>query len=271
LTDTSPKSGRIDTRVDERSGGRLAWVTINHPTRLNSMGRELMRELAAALQRLGDDASLSAAVVTGAGDRAFIGGADIREMAEIANPAAARDFIGHVHAACAAARALPVPVIARIDGYCFGAGLEFAAACDLRIASADATFGMPEVRLGIPSVVEAALLPGLIGWGRTRRLLFTGETIAADQALAWGLVEEVVPVAELDAALEVLLADIFACGPDAIRAQKALIRAWESLSPEAAIAAGIDAFAAAYEGEEPRAMMARFLEAQAARKAGRSG
>ena len=91
--------------------------------------------------------------------------------------------------ACAS---LPVPVIARINGYALGAGLEVAAACDLRVASSNAVFGMPEVKVGIPSVVEAALLPGLIGWGRTRELLLFGENIDAATALAWGLVEQVV-------------------------------------------------------------------------------
>jgi enoyl-CoA hydratase/carnithine racemase len=204
--------------------------------------------------------------VTGAGERAFTGGADINEMAAIDGPDAARAFIGQVHAACHAVRAAPVPVIARVRGFCFGAGLELAAACDFRVAAPDARFGMPEVRLGIPSVVEAALLPQLIGWGRTRRLLLTGETIDAAAALAWGLVEEVADAAGLDATIEARLADILACGPTAVRQQKALIRAWESLAPDAAIAAGVEAFAEAYRGDEPRRMMTAFLAAQAARK-----
>ena len=95
-----------------------------------------------------------------------------------------------------------MPVIARIDGYALGAGLELAAACDLRVASERSMFGMPEVRIGIPSVVEAALLPELIGQGRARRLLLTGETIGAAEALAWGLVDAVAPPDELDAAVE---------------------------------------------------------------------
>ena len=95
-----------------------------------------------------------------------------------------------------------MPVIARVNGYALGAGLEIAAACDLRIASSNAVFGMPEVKVGIPSVVEAALLPGLIGWGRTRELLLWGENIDAATALAWGLVEHVVAPGELNAAVE---------------------------------------------------------------------
>src|SRR5438045_9453273 len=93
----------------------------------------------------------------------------------------ARGFIARLHAASAALRQLPVPVIARINGYCLGAGLEIAASCDLRVAADHSTFGMPEVRVGIPSVIEAALLPCLIGWGKAAELIYTGESVSAAQ------------------------------------------------------------------------------------------
>ncbi len=118
---------------------------------------------------------------------------------------------------------------------------------------------MPEVRVGIPSVIAAAVLPMLIGWGRTRRLLLTGETIDAAAALAWGLVEEVVADDELDAAVERVLADVLACGARAIRLQKGLIAEWEELTPTGGIARGIECFAEAWQGEEPRERMAAFL------------
>ena len=129
-------------------------------------------------------------------------------------------FITLVHRTCDCLRELPVPVIARVNGYALGAGLEVAAACDLRVASSNAVFGMPEVKVGIPSVVEAALLPGLIGWGRTRELLLFGENIDAATALAWGLVEQVVAPAELDAAVEARLDALLSAGPQAVRLQK---------------------------------------------------
>ena len=187
----------------------------------------------------------------------LIGGADITEMARIETPAQGQAFIEQVHAACAAIRACPVPVIARINGWCLGAGLEIAAACDLRIAATTARFGMPEVRVGIPSVVEAALLPGLIGWGRTRRLLLLGETFDAAEMERWGLLERVAD--DLDAACAEWCALIAQAGPAAIRRQKALITAWEDLPLSQAVAAGIPAFAASWDSDEPRAMMADFL------------
>jgi enoyl-CoA hydratase/carnithine racemase len=167
-------------------------------------------------------------------------------------------------------RRLPVPVIARIDGYALGAGLELAAACDLRVASGRAVFGMPEVRIGIPSVVEAALLPLLIGHGRARRLLLTGENIGAAEALDWGLVDVVASPDRLDAEVDRLAAQIIAGGPNAIKLQKRLILDWEELPTAAAVARGIDCFATAYETDEPKRMAEVQLAAMAARRKDRA-
>jgi enoyl-CoA hydratase/carnithine racemase len=259
----SDGEGRIEVKADGRG---VATVAIDNAGRLNALGTGLISQFVEALGALAQDEALRAVVITGAGERAFIGGADIREMAALASPPEARAFIDRVHVACAAVRDMPVPTIARIQGYCFGAGLELAASCDLRIAAAGAQLGMPEVRLGIPSVVEAALLPMLIGWGKTRRLLLTGETIDAERALAWGLVEEVAPVGGLDAAVEAVVESVLACGPYAVRGQKALMARWEALPLAQAVEAGIEAFGDAYRTDEPRRMMAEFLKAQAARK-----
>jgi enoyl-CoA hydratase/carnithine racemase len=249
-------AGRIAVR--RVHGGRVAHVAVDHDAKLNTLNPALMEEFAATFAGLAQDAALRAVVLAGAGPRAFIGGADITAMAAIPDEKGARAFIRLVHGCCRAIRDLPVPVVARVHGWCLGAGLEVAASCDLRIASEAARFGMPEVRVGIPSVVEAALLPKLIGWGRTRRLLLLGETIDAAEALDWGLVERVVAPDALDAAVEAWIALLLEAGPAAIRAQKALIRRWEDLPQTAAIAAGIDAFGASWRTEEPRRMLGAF-------------
>jgi enoyl-CoA hydratase/carnithine racemase len=252
-------------REELPEGGTLARLTIDNSAKLNSLNRALMREIVDAAAELAADAELRLVVVTGAGGHAFIGGADLGEIAALDRDSA-REFISLVHACCDAFRRLPVPAIARIDGYALGAGLELAAACDLRIASERAVFGMPEVRIGVPSVVEAALLPQLIGYGRTRRLLLTGVTIDAEEALAWGLVDAVAPTGRLDAVVERLAATILAGGPHAIRLQKRLIREWEDLSATAAIARGIDCFTEAFETDEPRRLAgARLAEMRARR------
>ncbi len=237
-------------REERPEGGYLAHVTIDNIGKLNSLNRALMGEIADTAASLGGDPQLRLTVLRGAGDRAFVGGADVGEIAAL-DHATARSFITLVHRCCDTFRRLPVPVIARIDGWALGAGLELACACDLRVASDRSTFGMPEVRIGIPSVVEAALLRKLIGPGRARRLLLTGETIGAGEALSWGLVDAVAPPGDLDDAVERLARPIFAAGPRAVRLQKALILEWEELPTAAAIARGIDCFVSAFDTDEP--------------------
>jgi enoyl-CoA hydratase/carnithine racemase len=245
---------RLDKRDDE---SRVAYITINNPHKLNTLHRALMKDFVAACEDLTHLQDLRAVVVTGAADKAFVGGADIDEMASL-NPASARDFITLLHGCCDAVRELPVPVIARIQGYALGGGLELAAACDLRVAADTAVFGMPEVKLGIPSVIEAALLPALVGWGRTREILLLGESFGAPEAAAWGLVERVVPLEQLDSAVEAYIQSILRAGARAVRLQKKLIRSWEALPLPAAIEAGIEAFVAAWEGDEPHQAMSQF-------------
>ena len=249
----------------KRSADGVARVTLEHATKANSLSKLLMQQLIAALKDLSDDASVRAVVITGAGGKAFIGGANVDEMAAV-DTAGARAFITLVHETCDAVRRVPVPTLARIDGYTLGAGLEFAAACDLRIASEKSIFAMPEVRLGIPSVVEAVLLPRLIGWGKTRMLLLTGRSIDAKTAHAWGLIEEVWPVDKLDAAVDRCVADIVAGAPQAVRLQKRLIDSWMDAPMDGSIAASIDAFAHACALPERTERMSEHIQARQAAK-----
>jgi enoyl-CoA hydratase/carnithine racemase len=238
----------VRLREDRFDGDLVAYVTLDNERKLNVLNSSLAKAFAGLMTRLSRRDDLRAVVLTGAGGRAFVGGADVNEMAELTSPAAARDFIGHIHRCCAAVRDCPAPVVARINGWTLGAGLELAACCDLRVASSTAVFGMPEVKLGIPSVVEAAVLPGLVGWGRTREMLLLGETFDAAAALAMGLVDAVVDPDVLDVA---------------VRIQKSLIRQWEELPMGEAIAAGVTAFGSAYETPEPALAMARWRAARA--------
>ena len=249
---------RIDVRLDKREQGTVAFVTLDNQKKLNTLNRALMTEFITAVEALSRIDDLRAVVLSGAGDRALIGGANIPEMAGL-DPKSARDFITLVHQTCNCLRRCPVPVIARIDGFALGAGLEVAVSCDLRIATDRAKFGMPETKVGIPSVVEAALIPRLIGGGRARELLMLGEIIDAQTALNWGLVERVVAPNMLDAEIERVLRALFAAGPQAVRLQKTLMQQWENLPADQAIAAGIDMFSRAYETDEPSRLMSAFL------------
>lgn len=255
----------VDVRIEERQEGRVAYVAIDNRAKLNCLGAELMRAFIAEVTALGADDDLRVMVLTGAGDKSFVAGANMLELKEL-NPSSARAFLTLVHGVCKACRDLPVPVVARVNGPCFGAGLELAAACDMRVAASTAVFGMPEVKLGVPSVVEAALLPQLIGWGKTKALVYTGETIDAATALAWGLVEKVAAPGALDAAVEEWVAAIVESGPRAIRLQKELVRSWESMPVTDAIAEGVRCMGKAYESDEPKRMVEAGLAKLRARK-----
>jgi len=248
----------LRTALEERTGGRVARLTFGNPAKLNALDAAAILELTEALRALAGDARLRAVVLSGAGDKAFSGGVDVAELGATTH-ATARAGITRLHRCLAAVRECPVPVIARVNGYCIGGALELAAACDLRVAADHARFGMPEVRLGIPSVIEAALLARLMGAGRARWLLLTGELIDAAEALRWGLVERVVAAQGLDAEVDHALDAILQGGADAIRAQKRLNRAYEELPFAAAVAASIDAFEQAYAGDEPARLIGDYL------------
>lgn len=248
----------VDFR-DSPRGGCVATVCHDNADKLNVIDRNGAEALTAAVEQVGASRDVRVIVLRGAGERAFIGGADIRAMVDL-TPEAARPFITAIHNACTAIRGAPVPVVARMSGFCLGAGLEIAASCDLRVADTTAKFGMPEVQVGLPSVIEAALLPRLVGWGRTARLVYTGETIGADQASDWGLVESLVPEGELDDALERTVDMICAAGPCAIRLQKELLRDWEELPLRDAVERGIDCLARGFASGEPGERMRAFLD-----------
>ena len=255
-SDSSPN--RVLTRVEPRGAGRVAYVTVDNPDKRNALGLEGKRQLAQAFRQLARDKLLRVAVLTGAGDRSFMAGADLAEMKDL-TPRQAHEVHAWVHHACEAIRALPVPVIARINGYCFGAGMELAASCDMRIGVTTAKFGMPEVRFGIPSGMEACLLPQLIGWGKTRELIYTGDPIDASEALRCGFLEKLVEPAALDVGVEAWVASMLAAGPRAIRLQKKLVRDWERMTIRQAVQAGIRACTEARRTDEPRRLMAAFF------------
>jgi enoyl-CoA hydratase len=253
----------VTVNITQEHGARIAEVAIDNARKLNCLSTPLIVQLTETFTKLGQDKALRAVVLTGSGDRAFIGGADLNELGALCADSA-RLFITRLHRACKAIRDCPVPVIGRVNGFCLGAGLEVAASCDMRAASDGARFGMPEVHMGIPSVIEAALLPGLIGWGRTREMLLTGALSTAAEALAMGFVQKAVPAAELDAAVEDWLTAICRATPEAIRSQKALMNRWERVSVEEGVLAGIDSLSEAYKTGEPQAAIKAFFDTKRA-------
>ena len=241
---------------DQRGVVRL---TICNAGSLNILGSAVIDGVREGLQALAKDPQIRVLVLAGQSEKSMIGGADIKEMARL-DQKSAEVFITRLRDLCEAVRAFPAPVIARMPGWCLGGGLEVAAACDVRIAAHDAMFGMPEVRVGIPSVIHAALLPRLIGWGRARWLVMTAENIDAPTALAWGLVDKVAPDGGLDAAVEHTVKALLECGPAALRAQKALLRQWEELPLTESINISVGVFGQSFRTGEPQRLMQGFLD-----------
>jgi len=236
----------------------IATVTIRNAGSLNILGTPVISDLRQAFDHLASLAGLRAVILRGTGDKSFVAGADIKEMGAL-TPVTASTFIDGLRGLCEAVRHCPVPVIARLSGWALGGGLELAAACDVRIASNRAQFGMPEVKVGIPSIIHAALLPRLIGQGRAGWLLLTGENIDAAQALSWALVDVVVPLDRLDTEIARQANQFASYGPAVLRQQKRLLREWQESNLETAISNGVSEFAAAFATGEPARFMAPFL------------
>jgi enoyl-CoA hydratase len=222
--------------VDVEREGPVARIFLNRPEKANALNSAMLEELRHVLENL--DASV--VVLTGRG-KTFCGGADVDELRRL-NLETAPGFVTLIHDACQAIRDLPVPVVAKLHGAVIGAGLEIAAACDLRVAADGTKFAMPEVRLAIPSVVEAALLPRLMGSGRAAWLVLTGEAIDARKALEWGLIEEIGDAERLVKAL-------LAADREALRMQKQLLQLWDEAPLATSVTASIERFAQAHAGK----------------------
>src|SRR5216684_9041531 len=197
-------------RVERK--GRCAWVTLDRPP-LNLFTPELIAAVRETFDTLARDAGVGAAVLTGAG-RAFTAGMQVQVLRDL-TPTTAKALITSLHEAIHAVHDAPFPTLAMVNGPCLGAGFELDMACHLRVAAAGAPLGLPEVKVGVPSVIQAALLPPLVGPGRAAELLLTGEPVAAERAREWGLVNDVVPVERLRATVQALVDRILACGPEA--------------------------------------------------------
>src|SRR4051812_42035225 len=243
----------------DRDPRGVVRLTICNAGSLNILGSAVINGLREGLESLATDRQIRAVVISGQSEKSMIGGADIKEMAGL-DQASAEKFITSLRDLCEAVRAFPAPVIARMPGWCLGGGLEFAAACDFRVAAHDAKFGMPEVRVGIPSVIHAALLPRLIGWGRARWLVMTAATIDAPAAVSWGLIDVVAAEGQLDAEVEKVVEMLLECGPEALRSQKALLKEWEELPLKESVDLSIGVFGRCFLSDEPYRMMQAFID-----------
>jgi enoyl-CoA hydratase len=200
---------------EKREG--IGYVTVNRPTKLNALNRQVLDELETCFRAISEDEEVRVVVLTGAGEKAFIAGADISELAE-QTPLTGREMAARGQRLFDFVENLGKPVIAAINGYALGGGCELAMACTLRVASENARFGQPEVKLGIvPGYGGSQRLARLVGKGRALELILTGEPVTAQEAYRIGLVNQVTPPGELLAAAEALARKILANAPLAVR------------------------------------------------------
>lgn len=244
----------------------VGTLTISNAGSLNILGTPVIEGLLAALGHVARTPAVRVLIMRGEGDKAFVAGADIKEMAGLDQQSAAA-FIEKLRQLCDGVRLLSIPVIARIPGWTLGGGLEFALACDLRIGSTAARLGMPEVQVGIPSIIHAALMPRLIGKARSSWMLLTGEVADAQQALAWGLLDRVVEPDQLDTEVVRVADGLAQLGTHVLAQQKRLLREWEDEPLETSIRNGVKEFATAFTTGEPQRYMGRFVEEKARRAA----
>ena len=244
--------------------GKIAIVTINRPDALNAINAETMSEIGHAMLEVGGEPEVRAIIVTGAG-KAFVAGADISEL-KTASGMKARDISQLGQRTFSIIENLPKPVIAAVNGYALGGGLELAMACDIRIASTKAKMGQPEVTIGaVPGFAGTQRLPRLVGVGRAKEMLMTGAPIDAETALSWGLVNKVVEPEELMDAAKGMAAAIAKNGPIAIGLVKTCVTKGMSTDVDAGGMHESDAFGMCFGDGEAGEGITAFFEKRPAK------
>jgi enoyl-CoA hydratase/carnithine racemase len=237
----------------------IAFLTFEGQGDLNLLDLNLISEMRSAIESLEGDNQARVVVIRGHGEKAFSGGVDVRKMKEF-SPIEAETFIRSLHSLMRKIMTLKKPVIASILGPCLGGAMELVMACDLRIAAGDSLFGLPEIRVGVPSVIEASLLSKFIGLGMARELILTGDIIDADRADRLGLVNRVVLRDSLEKETREMAARLLGLSPMIMSVQKDIMDKWLNLSEEQGAEYSAKAFALCFSTSHPREAMEAFLE-----------
>lgn len=257
------------TAVTSQSQGGITTITVNRPDKLNALNAQVIAGLEQAFKAAGADPDCRVVVLTGAGDRAFVAGADIGELQAL-DAAAARQFLQRGHGLMNHIENLGKPVIAAINGFALGGGCELALACTLRIAADSALLGLPEVKLGlIPGYGGTQRLSRSVGAARALHMMLSGSPIKAEQALQYGLVTQVVPAADLGAAVSKLAATLADSAPLAMRGIMAAVNGGTGQPLEQGLALEIDEFVKVCASDDMREGTSAFLEKRPASFSGR--
>ncbi len=249
-----------DKLIDVVDNAGIVRLTITRPKALNALNSAVLAELGTVLDELECRDDLRAVLITGDGEKAFVAGADIAEMRD-KTPEQARTFAGQALRTIKRLETLPVPVVALVNGFCLGGGCELALACDWAVASDNAIFGQPEVGLGvIPGFGGTQRLPRRVGPAMAIDLVTTGRKIDAAEALRIGLVNRVMPQAELEAYAEELTKQLSGNGPEAVRGAKQAVHDGLDQDLDSALALETSLFALCFAGEEQTEGMSAFIE-----------
>ena len=238
----------------------VAIVKINRPKAMNALNSKVLLELYAAFKEIEEDKEVLAVVLTGEGEKAFVAGADIAEMADL-DPSGGREFAVKGHTALGLIEKFPRPVIAAVNGFALGGGTEVAMACDIRLASEKAKFGQPEVGLGIiPGFGGTQRLMRLVGEGMAKELIFRGNIIKADEALRIGLVQHVYPPEELMPKAVEMAKEISTKGPLAVSTAKSLMNEGLDLGLTDGLSREVESFRQLFGSHDQKEGMKAFLE-----------
>ena len=250
----------MSTFVSTERRDAVALVTIDNPP-MNALSAALLDELEAEIDALDADAGVRAIVLRGGGDRAFVAGADIKEFPALRETASEGGSARGIQRLGHRMDAADTPFVAAIRGFCLGGGLELAMCCDIRICADDATLGQPEIKLGlIPGGGGTQRLPRLVGQGRAMYLNLTGDFVDADTAYRWGLVERVVPVAELEETAVAIAGRIAAQSPHAVAVLRELARTTRDLPLGEGLRREADGFVRCLRSEDGAEGVAAFIE-----------
>src|SRR6266536_1241726 len=258
----------LENVVYEKKGA-IAYVTLNRPKVLNALSQRTWEDLRTAFEDARDDAAVRGAILTGAGDKAFIAGADISELAQVTAVEAEKSS-SHGQEVLNLIENLGKPVIAAINGFALGGGCETAMACTVRVAVENAKFGQPEVKLGVlPGGGGTQRLPRLVGKGRALQLILTGEMISAQDAYRIGLVNEVVPAANLMPRAEAILKQIFSNAPITVKYSLEAVNKGLETSQDEGLALEASFFGLCAGTEDKKEGTSAFLEKRAPQFQGR--
>jgi enoyl-CoA hydratase/carnithine racemase len=242
--------------VSTRVAGDVRWIVLDRPAKLNALTVADIREITRLVADPGP--GTRGLVFTGAGTRAFCAGVHTATFVDL-DPAGARVFIAELRDCLRAVRTSPLPTAAMVHGYCLGAGFELALACDVRVSTPDSQFGLPEVKVGIPSVIDAALLPAHIGLAMAKELILTGDSYPSIEMHRLGLLNRVVPASRLKEETEELLARMTRHTQVAVASQKRLFEIWHNRPLADAIDESVDEFASVFSAPETAEQIRRYV------------